>query len=146
MELQTIKNLLNHKPVALIGVSAKPEKFGNAVFKTLQENGYEIFPVHHSLNSVLEKKCFRTLSQINPPPKSLILAAKPSNTIAVLQEFKSLGGEKVWFQQGFNSQEAFDYCQDNGLEFYHGKCILLAVDAFPHKFHKFFLKLFGALK
>jgi|GEM_PF-646474 len=146
MEHQSIVNLLAHKPVALIGVSAKPEKFGNAIFKTLRENGCEIIPVHHSIDSVLGKRCYRTLSQIDPPPKTLILAAKPNNTLAVLKEFKNLGGEKVWFQQGFNSQEAFDFCQNNGLEFYQGKCILLAVDAFPHKIHKFFLKLFGGLK
>jgi len=146
MEYSSIINLLDHKPVALIGVSAKAEKFGNEIFKTLTQCGYEISPIHHSLDSIQGKKCYHSLSEIQPPPKTVIFCARPKNVLSVLQEFKKLHGEKVWFQQGVKSQEAFDFCRSHDLEFYQGKCILLAVNAFPHKLHKFFLRLFGRLK
>ena len=146
MRYQDILDLLNNKPVALIGVSSKKDKFGNYAFKTLTENGYEIHPIHRNLSSIEGKKCYNSLLEIRPAPKSLILITQPQNILPVLEEFKSLGGEKVWFQQGIKSHEAFKYCRDNGITHYSGTCILLSIKAFPHSVHNFIFRLFGILK
>ena len=146
MRYQEILDLLNNKPVALIGVSSTKEKFGNYAFKTLTENGYEIYPIHRNLTSVEGKKCYSSIKEIDPAAKSLILITQPQNILPVLEDFKSLGGEKVWFQQGIKSPEALDYCKNNGLIYYSGTCILLSIKAFPHSVHKFIFRLFGIIK
>lgn len=134
---------LDQAPVAFVGVSSNEKKFGNYAFKTLQDEGYKVAPLHHTMTEFLGNRCYRTLSEIDPAPKSLIICAKPDNCLPLLAEFKQLGGEFVWFQQGFKSSEAAGFCETNGIEYSLGKCILMNSKGFPHSFHRFIMKMIG---
>lgn len=142
MNQKNIFNFLSEEPVAFVGVSTTEKKFGNYAFQTLLDDGYKVVPIHHSMKDIKGIKCRRSLSEINPAPKSLIICAKPDNCLPLLAEFKQLGGEFVWFQQGFKSPEAAGFCETHGIEYSIGKCILLNTKKFPHSFHNFILRLF----
>ncbi len=149
--MQVIKHsdiiqFLQTEPIAMIGVSRNDRKFGNKAFKTLVQEGYNIIPIHSSIERIEGYQCFRSLSELDPPPKSFIICSKSDNLIPLLKEFKSIGGENVWFQQGCKFEEGANFCRENGVNYYYNNCILMASDAFPHKFHRFILKLFGRLK
>ena len=44
--LKQINEFLDSQPIALVGVSRNPKKFGYAVFKELKEKGMKIIPVN----------------------------------------------------------------------------------------------------
>jgi len=136
-------SFLSQAPVAFVGVSSNENKFGNHAFKTLLDEGHILIPLHHTMKEYQGNKCFQTLSEINPAPKSLIICAKPDNCLPLLAEFKQAGGEFVWFQQGFKSPEAAGFCETNGIDYSSGKCILMNSKGFPHNFHRFIMKLVG---
>lgn len=146
MNQKTIIDFLRTEPVAMIGVSSSGKKYGNHAFKTLTDEGYKIIPVNPKMSIYYSIKCYPNLSAINPAPKSLIISTKPENTLLILDEFKKIGGEQVWFQQGADFGEAVDFCKTNGIKYYQGYCILMVSRSFPHSIHRLILKLVGSFK
>ena len=52
-----IEKFVSDKNIALIGVSANNQKFGNILLVELTKKGYTVFPVHPELSEVNGIKC-----------------------------------------------------------------------------------------
>ena len=60
-----IKNFLNLKKVAVIGMSRTESKAAHFVPKYLSENGFDIIPVNPNSNEILNKKCYKKITDID---------------------------------------------------------------------------------
>jgi len=140
-----IKNFLNCKKIAVIGISQKEHKFGNAIYKELKTRGYDTFAVSKNLKKIGDDSCYPNITSLQNKIDSVILAVNPKSAIIGLQEAANIGIKNVWIVRGAESPELFKTAQELGVPIITNKCILMyaaPVSGF-HKFHQFLNKVIG---
>jgi len=137
--------LRNHR-MAIAGMSRSGKKFGNIVYKTLTEKGYELTPLHpeaHEFGGV------PSISRINDLPdgvEDLLLVIPPAATEEMVKQIPESNIKRVWMQQGAESDEAIAFCEENNIPVVYGTCILMhSQPTGIHKFHHWLMGLFGKL-
>lgn len=142
--LKQINDFIDSQPIALVGVSRNPKKFGYATFKELKEKGMKIIPVNPNAEEILGDKCYANVKMLPPEVSSIIVFTKKSQTASVIREAKEKGITRIWIQQMADTKEAIDELQGSGINYITGECILMHYK--PHSIHKFHAglkKLFG---
>jgi len=142
--LKQINEFLDSQPIALVGVSRNPKKFGYAAFKELKEKGMKIIPVNPVADEILGEKSYQSVKMLPPEVQSLIVFTKKDQTAAVIRDAKEKGIKHIWIQQSADSKEALDELKNSDINFITGECILMHFK--PHSIHKFhgsLKKLFG---
>jgi predicted CoA-binding protein len=142
--LNQIEKFLASQPVALIGVSRNPQKFGQAAFKELKENGMNIIPVNPYTNEILGVKTFPDIKSLPETVKSIIIMTKKDQSAKVVTEAKEKGIEHIWFQQKSDTPEAVLELKGSNINYITGECILMHYKPHSvHKFHGSIKKFFG---
>jgi len=123
---EKIKRFLDKKNVfAVVGASRNPKKYGHQVYKDLKEAGYEVYPVNPNANEILGDKCYPDLKSLPKKPDVVDLVVPPEVTKKIVRECKELNIKRVWMQPGAESEEAIEFCEENGIEVIHGMCIMV---------------------
>jgi uncharacterized protein len=138
--LRQINEFLDSQPIALVGVSRNPKKFGYAVFKEMKEKGMKIIPVNPLADEILGEKSYPSVKEIPSDVKGIIVLTKKDRTASVIREAKEKGIKNIWIQQMADSKEALDELKGSDINYITGECILMHYK--PHSIHKFH----GALK
>lgn len=133
--LKQINEFIESQPLALVGVSRNPKKFGHAAFKELREKGMNILPVNPEADEILGQKVFRNISLLPPDVGGIIIMTKKDRTAAVIKEAKEKGIKQIWIQQMADSKEAISELKDTDINYITGECILMHYK--PHSIHKF---------
>ncbi len=141
--LKQINEFLESQPIAMIGVSRNPKKFGYAAFKELKDKGMNILPVNPEAEEILGQKTYHNISLLPPEVQGIIILTNKERTASLIREAKEKGIKKVWIQQHADSKEAIDELRDSGINYITGECILMHYKPHSiHKFHKNIKKLF----
>lgn len=138
--LKQINEFLNSQPIALIGVSRNPKKFGYAVYKELKEKGMKIIPVNPEAAEIMGEISYPNVKVLPSDVQGIIVITKKDQTAAIIREAKEKGIKQIWIQQMADSKEALDELKDSDINYITGECILMHYK--PHSIHKFH----GALK
>jgi uncharacterized protein len=133
--LKQINEFLDSQPIALVGVSRNPKKFGYAAFKELKEKGMKIVPVNPVADQILGEKSYPNVKALPSEVQGIIIFTKKDKTAAVVREAKEKGINQIWVQQMADSKEALNELNDSGINFVTGECILMHYK--PHSIHKF---------
>lgn len=143
--LDEINAFLNTDKIAVAGASRNVKKFGNVVVKELLEKGFEVFPVNPYANEILGRKCYAAISELPADVKHLLIVTNKTQSKVVAAEAVENGIQRIWLQQMSETPEAIQIIEDSGIPLISKKCILMFVDPVkgPHRFHRFFVKLFG---
>jgi len=142
--LKQIEEFLSSEPIAMVGVSRNPKKFGFAAFRELKEKGMNILPVNPHATEIHGSRVYHDLKSLPPEVRGLIIMTKKAQTISVVKEAKELGLKQIWIQQMADSREAIDELKGTDINFITGECILMHYKPHSiHKFHKGLLKFFG---
>jgi len=142
-----IDDFLIQKPIAVIGVSRNPKKFGYSCYRDLKMRGFQVIPVNPNVSSIDGEECYPNLKSITEKISAVLIIVHPEQTEAVVAEAFACGIKYIWMQKGAESQKAVGFCNVNGINVIYNECILMfaqPVESF-HKFHRFFVKLFGKL-
>jgi predicted CoA-binding protein len=144
---EDIADFLSQRKLAIVGMSRKRGKFGNAVFKDLSAKGYEIFPVHPEAEAIEGARCWPNLASLPGPVGGVVLVVPPSETEKVVREARAAGITRVWMQQGAESPEAARYCEEHGIAFIQHECVMMHAEPIRsiHLVHRWFAGLFGKL-
>ncbi len=110
---------------AIVGASNNPQKYGYKIMLSLKELGYKVFPVNPREDTILGKRVFRNIGEINEKVDWVVFVIPPEASEKVLLELKEKGLKKAWFQPGSESQKAIDFCKENGILCIYGKCIMV---------------------
>ena len=141
-----IDDFLNHRTLAVVGVSRSGKKFGNGASRELRKKGYQVLPVHPEAESIDGEKCYRSLGELPGQVGGLLLVVPPAETEKVVQQASAAGIRRVWMQQGAESETAIRYCEGQGISVVSGECILMfAQPAGVHKLHHWFWRVLGKL-
>ena len=75
-----IRDILNMKKVAVIGMSKYNEKAAHFVPKYLLQNGYDVTPVNPTAEEILDKKCYTEVTEI-PYDVDIVDIFRPSEDV-----------------------------------------------------------------
>jgi len=141
--LKEINEFLESQPIAMIGVSRNPKKFGYAAFKELKDKGMNILPVNPEADEIMGQKTYHNISLLPPEVQGIIILTNKERTASLIREAKEKGIKKVWIQQHADSKEALNELRDSEINYITGECILMHYKPHSiHKFHKNIKKLF----
>jgi len=142
--LKQINEFLDSQPIALVGVSRNPKKFGYVVFKELKEKGMKLIPVNPQAEEIMGEKTYPNVKMLPPEVQSIIVFTKKDKTASVIRDAKEKGIKQIWIQQMADSKEALQELKDSGIKFITGECILMHYKPNSiHKFHGGLKKFFG---
>lgn len=133
--LKQINQFLESQPIALVGVSRNPKKFGYAAFKELKEKGMKIIPVNPLTDEILGVKSYRNIASLPEDVKGVIVMTKKDKTASVVREALERGIKEIWIQQMADSKEALNELREADINCITGECILMHYK--PHSIHKF---------
>ena len=133
--LKQIKSFLDSQPIALVGVSRNPKKFGHTVFKELKEKGMKLIPVNPEAIEILGIKSYPNVKMLPSDVQGIIILTKKEKTYSVVKEAKEKGIKQVWIQQMGDTREAIDELKNSDINYITGECILMHFK--PHSIHKF---------
>lgn len=133
--------------LALAGASRTGKKFGNTVLRELRDKGYEVVLVHPEADVVDGVPCVRSLAQLPRSVGGLILVVPPSQSVRLLAEAAAVGIQRVWLQQGSESEDALRLCREAGIIVVAGECILMFAEpaGFGHRLHRGLWRILGKL-
>ena len=122
------KILSEFKNIAVVGMSANPEKPANRVPKYLMGEGYRIFPVNPTKDEIMGLKSYKSLLEIPENIDVVNVFRRPAEALEVVKEAverkKQKGDVKaVWLQEGIINDEAKKLAEENGLLFIQNRCM-----------------------
>jgi len=133
--LKQINEFLDSQPIALVGVSRNPKKFGYTAFKELREKGMNIIPVNSEADEIMGVRSYRNVKMLPSEVQGIIVLTKKDQTATVIREAKGKGIKQIWIQQMADSKAALDELNGSDINFITGECILMHYK--PHSMHKF---------
>lgn len=120
----TLRHILNdYKVIAMVGLSARPDRPSNHVARYLLARGYTIIPVNPAENEILGLKCHASLQDIPQAVDIVDCFRKSSDIPPIAREAVSIGAKVLWLQQEVINHEAAQYAAHAGLEVVMDRCL-----------------------
>jgi predicted CoA-binding protein len=142
--LKQIEDFIAAEPVAMIGVSRNPKKFGQQAFKELRDKGLNVIPVNPATGEILGVKAYPNVNALPPEVRSIIIMTRKDQTLGVVKDAKAKGIRNIWIQQMADSKEALKELEGSDINCISGECILMHYKPHSiHKFHRTLKKIFG---
>jgi len=140
-----VQEFYQSQPIAVVGVSRDPKKFGNSAYKGLKQQGYKLIPVNKNANTIEGDRAYPDLKSIPERVGGVLVIVPPKQAEQVVREAHEAGINHVWLQQGAESQAAIQYCKENNMSVVHNECIFMYSHntAFFHRAHGFVWGLMG---
>jgi hypothetical protein len=142
-----VDEFISSKKIAVVGVSRKKTKFGNAIYKELKQKGYKVFAINPNINVFEGDDCYPDLHSLPEKVDAVVVSVSPRQTEKVVADIKEAGIKKVWLQQGSQSDAAIKYFEENGINCISNECILMFAQpsAFIHRAHRWIWGVLGKL-
>jgi hypothetical protein len=142
-----IEKFLEHRKIAIAGVSRNPRKFGHQVYKELKKKGYELYPVNPLADNIEGDKCFTSIMDLPSDVNHLLILTPKPETDNVLREAISRGMKNIWVQQMSETKDTLKLAEEYQIELIHKKCIFMFAEPVTgvHKFHHTLMKWLGRL-
>jgi predicted CoA-binding protein len=123
-EAQEITEILkNYRVVAVVGLSADPERPSYRVAEYLKQHGYRIIPVNPGCQEILGEKCYHSLKDIPFPVEVVDIFRKVEAIPAIVEEAIQVGARAVWMQLGLVQPESAQTARDAGLKVVMDHCL-----------------------
>jgi len=133
--LKQIEDFIAAGPVAMVGVSRNPKKFGQMAFKELKDKGLNVIPVNPAADKILGVKAYPDINALPPDVKGIIIMTKKNQTTSVIKDARAKGIKNIWIQQNSESREAIKELEGTEINYVLRECILMHYK--PHSIHKF---------
>ncbi|SDX51041.1 hypothetical protein SAMN05444487_12115 [Marininema mesophilum] len=120
-----IRNLLKEaKHIAVVGLSANPERTSHMIAKAIQDAGYRIFPVNPGLSEpVLGEVPYASVKDIPERVDIVDVFRRSEHCLSVAEDAVAAGAKVLWLQQGIINEEAARLAKDAGLTVIMDRCI-----------------------
>lgn len=119
-----VQTALTKKVWAVLGATAKTEKFGYKIYKCLEKHGYEVYPVNPTVTAIDGVTCYASLRDLPVVPDVVDFVVPEKAGLLALEECKALGIRTVWLQPGADKPAVVAKGQELGLEVIQA-CILV---------------------
>ncbi len=124
MDDQFLREILSgSRTVAMVGLSAKPERDSYQVAAYLKEHGYRVIPVNPGVGEVLGERAYASLADIPEPVDIVDIFRRPEDAPAVVAQALVLKPRAVWLQLGVGSREAAQVAGRAGIPVVMDRCL-----------------------
>ncbi len=120
----SIKEALDKKVWAVIGATARKEKFGYKIYRCLKDHGYTVYPVNPNVESIDGDMCYPSLRALPQVPDVVDFVVPEKVGLAAVEECKSLGIETIWLQPGADKPSVVKRGEECALEVIQA-CVLV---------------------
>jgi len=113
------------KVIAVVGLSANPERPSNQVAWYLHHQGYRLFGVNPRCPSpeVFGVRVLPSLDELPEPVDIVDVFRRPEYTPEVAREAVAVGARALWLQAGIRSAEARTVAEAGGLVYVEDRCL-----------------------
>jgi predicted CoA-binding protein len=121
-----LRELLRHtRTIAVVGLSANPERPSHQVAWYLYHQGYRLFGVNPLCPApeVFGVPMLPSLAELPEPVDLVDVFRRPEYTPAVAREAVAVGARALWLQMGIRSAEARTIAEEGGLAYVEGRCL-----------------------
>ena len=115
--------LHDYRVVAVVGLSADPERPSFQVARYLQQHGYRIIPVNPGCAEILGEQCYPSLQDIPFPVEVVDIFRKVEAIPAMVAAAIQAGAKVIWMQLGLVEPESAQQARDAGLRVVMDRCM-----------------------
>ena len=119
-----IRDILSLRKVAVIGMSKNSSKAAHYVPKYLADNGYAITPVNPTTDTILDKKSYNSISEINDEIDIVDIFRPSDQVLPFVQEAIKKKPKVIWLQEGIHNAEAEKLARKEGIIVVFNRCML----------------------
>ena len=119
-----IKNFLNLKKVAVIGMSRTESKAAHFVPKYLSENGFDIIPINPNSNEILNRKCYKEITEVDGEIDIVDVFRPSEDVLPFVKEAIKKNPKVIWLQEGIHNEEAENLAREHGIDVVFNRCML----------------------
>lgn len=102
--------------VAVLGASAKTERYSNMAVKLLLENGHSVFPVHPSLKNIDGLEVYPSVAAITERIHTITLYLSARNQRPLEDAIIAAKPERVIFNPGTENSALAERLAEEGIE------------------------------
>lgn len=122
--IDAIADLLRtSKTVAVVGMSANPEKDAHTVPKMLIEKGYQVLPVNPTATEILGLKVYKSLGEVKQSVDIVDVFRPGPECEKVAEEALKLKPRAIWLQLGITNAGAKQLVERAGVQYIEDRCI-----------------------
>jgi predicted CoA-binding protein len=112
------------KTIAVVGISAKPERPSYEVARYLMGAGYRMVPINPQLDRVLGERCYPRLAAIpEEVAVDLVDIFRAAEHVGpIVDEAIAVGAKAVWMQEGVVNEAAARAAEAAGLPVVMDRC------------------------
>ncbi|MFQ6106674.1 MAG: CoA-binding protein [Thermoplasmata archaeon] len=122
---EEIKNILTRsRTIAVVGMSARPEKPSHMVATYLRNAGYEIIPVNPNHSEISGLKSYPDLESIPNEVDAVDIFRKSDYVEPIVESAIRKGARVVWMQEGIVNHKAAERARRAGLRVVMDKCMM----------------------
>ncbi len=120
-----LRELLDARTIAVIGLSADESKPSHYVSRYMQDRGYRILPVNPALEAALGEKSYPSLADLPVRPDLVNVFRLPRFIPAIVDEMIALKLPALWLQQGIVHVEAAARAEAHGIRVVMDRCLMV---------------------
>lgn len=125
-------DFLAQSRIAVAGVSREGDIPANIIYRKLRDQGYEVFAVNPSADTVEGDRCFPDLAALPGDIDGVVIATPPDAAAGLVRECVDLGIPRVWFHRLFGrgsvDEDAVRLARESGLAVIPGACPMMFCD------------------
>lgn len=115
--------LERYSTVAVVGMSADPEKSANGVPHALAAHGFRVIPVNPSHDEIDGLRSYPSLSDV-PEPVEVVEVFRPAEEAPeIARQAVAVGAKALWLQLDLRSPEAREIAESAGLDYVEDRCM-----------------------
>lgn len=146
---EKVQDFLAQKRIAVCGLSRSKDSGAGAIYLKLRDNGYQVFAVHPTAESLHGDPCYPNLSAIPDGVDAVFIMNRPSVAETIVDEALQLGIRRVWMHNNTLmpssvSATAVDRCQAAGANVISVGCPMMFLK--PDFFHNGMRWFLGATR
>jgi uncharacterized protein len=149
---ELVKDFLAQKRIAVCGLSRTKDSGAGAVYLKLRKNGYQVFAVHPTADTLHGDKCYPNLSAIPGGVDAVFIMNSPDITEQLVDEAIRLGIGRVWMHNNTVapssvSQAAVERCRAANINVIAVGCPMMFLEPdFFHNCMKWMIRATGRMK
>ncbi|MBI5197049.1 MAG: CoA-binding protein [Nitrospirae bacterium] len=114
-----------YRTIAVVGLSANPEKPSHFVPQYLKDQGYKVIPVNPTAKGeILGEKVYAGLRDIPQPVDIVDIFRPPKDVPPIVEDAIAIGAKVVWMQEGIVNNAAAERAKQAGLAVVMDKCMM----------------------
>ncbi len=131
---------LEHRRIALVGLSPKPHAFSADIARAMRDQGYDVVAINR--RTAGEGGYYASIAELSDPPKAALLMVSPDNAMEAVQDCVKAGVTAIWFHRGVGpaseSPQAVDLAVRSGMLVVRDACPMMFLEpvAWMHRAHR----------